>query len=186
MFAMRKLSLHELNRHTAAAHRDAPKIPVIIILDNLRSQHNIGSVFRTADAFRLEAIYLCGITATPPSREMRKTALGATESVPWKYFQETMQAVDEVREMGYQICSVEQTEGSISIDQFEPTDEKGMGVVFGNEVEGVGQSIIDKSDCCIEIPQYGTKHSLNVAVSVGILSWEILCKFLKRKPGILG
>ncbi len=176
---MRKLSLAELGRKTTEEHQQAKKLPVIVVLDNLRSQHNIGSIFRTADAFRLEAVYLCGISATPPNREMQKTALGATESVNWKYFANTMQAVEALKEKAYTLCPIEQTEGSISLNDFELPQTKGLGIVFGNEVGGVEQAVIDTSDLCIEIPQFGTKHSLNVAVSAGIVIWEVFNQYLK-------
>ncbi|MBE0662149.1 MAG: RNA methyltransferase [Bacteroidales bacterium] len=182
---MRKLSLAELGRMNNEEHRKAQKLPVIVVLDNLRSQHNIGSIFRTADAFRFEAIYLCGISATPPQREMNKTALGATESVAWKYFETTLYAIEELKAKGYKICSVEQTEGSTPLSGFEIPAANGLAVVFGNEVTGVDQSIVDASDFCVEIPQYGTKHSLNVAVSAGIISWEIVNQFIARHPGII-
>ena len=182
---MRKLSLSELGRITTEEHKKAQKLPVIIILDNLRSQHNIGSIFRTADAFRLEAIFLCGISATPPNREIHKTALGATESVNWKYFESFRQALEKVKNLGYQLCSVEQTVGSISLNDFDLPIANGLGIVFGNEVAGVEQSIVDASDFCIEIPQFGTKHSLNVAVSAGIVIWGIFNKYLARYPALL-
>jgi tRNA G18 (ribose-2'-O)-methylase SpoU len=179
----RKLSLAELGRMSTEEHKKSQKLPVIIILDNLRSQHNIGSIFRTADAFRLEAIYLCGISATPPNREIHKTALGATESVSWKYFETTMQAVETLKNSGYRLCTVEQTEGSISLNDFMIPESSGLAVVFGNEVGGVEQAVVDASDYCVEIPQFGTKHSLNVAVTAGIMIWDVFNKFLARKPG---
>jgi len=182
---MRKLSLTELGRMSAEEHRKARKLPVVIVLDNLRSQHNIGSIFRTADAFRFEAVYLCGISATPPNREMQKTALGATESVSWKYFENTMQAIAELRNKKYRIISVEQTESSIPLNDFELHPSPGLGIIFGNEVGGIEQSIVDVSDVCIEIPQFGTKHSLNVAVSAGIVIWEVFNKYLSKKPDFL-
>lgn len=182
---MRKLGLAELGRMNNEEHKKAQKLPVIVVLDNLRSQHNIGSVFRTADAFRFEAIYLCGISATPPQREMNKTALGATESVTWKYFETTNQAIEELKAKGYKICTVEQTEGSTTLSAFEIPSENGLAVVFGNEVTGVDQSVVDASDFCVEIPQFGTKHSLNVAVSAGIISWVIVNQFIAMQPEIL-
>lgn len=182
---MRKLNQSELGRMSAEDHKKAQKLPVIVVLDNLRSQHNIGSVFRTADAFRIETIYLCGICATPPHREIHKTALGATESVNWKYFKTTMQAVEELKTSGYKICVVEQTEGSMPVDDFELPESNGLAVIFGNEVGGVDQAIIDASDFCVEIPQFGTKHSLNVAVSAGIMIWETFNKHPSKNPGFL-
>lgn len=180
---MRKLSLAELGRMTTEEHKNSKKLPIVLILDNLRSQHNIGSIFRTADAFRLEAIYLCGISATPPNREIHKTALGATESVTWKYFETTMQAVEVLKNSKYRLCSVEQTEGSISLNDFIVPESAGLGIVFGNEVGGVEQTVVDASDYCVEIPQFGTKHSLNVAVTAGIMIWEVFNKYLAQKPG---
>jgi 23S rRNA (guanosine2251-2'-O)-methyltransferase len=182
---MKKLSLDELGRMSVEELMQAPKVPVVLVLDNVRSQHNIGSIFRTADAFRVEAIYLCGITATPPNREMQKTALGATESVSWKYWDSTILAVNELKESGYYICSIEQTEGSIGLGQFQLPGSPGLAIVFGNEVDGIEQAVVDTSDCCIEIPQYGTKHSLNVAVSAGIVIWDVFNLFLKKMPGLL-
>lgn len=182
---MRKLSLAELGRMNTEDHKKSRKLPVIIVLDNLRSQHNIGAIFRTADAFRLEAVYLCGITATPPNREIHKTALGATDSVDWKYFENTMQCIPEIRQKDYQICCVEQTNGSISLNNFELPASEGIAIVFGNEVTGVDQEVIDQCHMSIEIPQFGTKHSLNVSVSAGIVLWDILNKFIIRNPGII-
>jgi 23S rRNA (guanosine2251-2'-O)-methyltransferase len=182
---MRKLSLAELGRMNNEEHKKAFKLPVIVVLDNLRSQHNIGSVFRTADAFRFEAIYLCGISATPPQREINKTALGATESVNWKYFETTQDAIEELIASGYKICAIEQTEDSTPLSEFKIPAENGLAIVFGNEVSGVDQSIVDTSDFCVEIPQFGTKHSLNVAVSAGIISWVIVNQFIARHPGFL-
>jgi 23S rRNA (guanosine2251-2'-O)-methyltransferase len=180
---MRKLSLAELGRMSTEEHKKSKKLPIILILDNLRSQHNIGSIFRTADAFRLEAIYLCGISASPPNREIHKTALGATDSVTWKYFETTMQAVEALKNSGYRLCTVEQTEGSISLQEFTIPESAGLGVVLGNEVGGVEQAVVDASDYCVEIPQFGTKHSLNVAVTAGIMIWEVFNKYLAQKPG---
>lgn len=179
---MRKLNLAELGRMSTEEHRQSKKLPVVVVLDNLRSQHNIGSIFRTADAFRLEAIYLCGISATPPNREMHKTALGATESVDWKYFESTTEVVDKLKSTGYIIISIEQTEGSFTLKDFDLQGFKKMAIVFGNEVEGVNQKVVDRSDYCVEIPQYGTKHSLNVAVTAGITIWEFANQYLKHHP----
>lgn len=173
---MRKLLNEELDRLEVASYKDSEKIPVMVILDNVRSQNNIGSVFRTADAFRLEGIFLCGITATPPHREIHKTALGATESVSWKYYKETTDAIFELKERDYQILAVEQVEGSRSLDQLKLTGEK-YALVFGHEVRGVDQEVVNLSDHCIEIPQYGTKHSLNISVAAGIVIWEVFKQF---------
>lgn len=182
---MRKLSLSELGRMNTEEHKKARKLPVVIVLDNLRSQHNIGSIFRTTDAFRLEAIFLCGICATPPNREIHKTALGATDSVNWKYFENTCDALQELKKANYKIYVVEQTEGSIPLTAIEINDDAGVAVIFGNEVDGVSQEIVDVADICIEIPQYGTKHSLNVAVSAGIIIWEIFNKYISTNPNYL-
>jgi len=151
----------------------AGKLPMVIVLDNIRSHNNIGSIFRTADAFLLEAIYLCGITACPPHRDIHKTALGATETVNWRYFENTVDAITELQSKGFTIFSVEQVEGAVSLEKL--TIERGMKValVFGHEINGVSEEVVNQSDFCIEIPQYGTKHSLNVAVSVGIVVWHV-------------
>jgi 23S rRNA (guanosine2251-2'-O)-methyltransferase len=170
---MRKLRNEELDRLTVEAYKKVEKIPLVVVLDNVRSLNNIGSVFRTADAFRLEGIYLCGITATPPHREIHKTALGATESVYWEYFKETVEAIEKLVRDGYKILSVEQTEGSVMLNRLQLADHQKYAVVFGHEIRGVGQNVVDISDRCIEIPQYGTKHSLNVSVAAGIVIWEL-------------
>ena len=170
---MRKLSMDDLNRKTAEEFKKATKLPVVIVLDNVRSMNNIGSVFRTADAFLLEAIYLCGVTAQPPHREIQKTALGATETVNWKHFATTLEAVNTLKNEGYNVYAVEQADESTMLDKFMPEEGK-IALVFGNEVSGVEQAVIDVCDACIEIPQYGTKHSLNLAVSVGIVVWEVV------------
>ena len=166
----------ELDRMSVEEFKDSEKIPVMIVLDNVRSQNNIGSVFRTADAFRLEGIYLCGITATPPHREIHKTALGATESVHWEYREETTDAIQELKEKGYRILSIEQTEGAVSLEQLDLTSEDKYALVLGHEIRGVDQKVVDLSDLCIEIPQYGTKHSLNISVAAGIVIWEVFRK----------
>ena len=173
---MRKLANEELNRKSVTEFRGSAKAPFLIVLDNVRSLNNIGSIFRTADAFLLEGIYLCGITATPPHREIHKTALGATESVAWKYFGSTVEAIEELKEHGYRIISVEQAEGAVSLENFSPAEDSRYALVFGHEVNGVSDDVIRLSDECIEIPQYGTKHSFNIAVSAGIVLWEIFRK----------
>jgi len=170
---MRKLTNDELNRKNFTEFRASEKSPFIIILDNVRSLNNVGSIFRTADAFLVEAIWLCGITATPPHREIHKTALGATESVEWKYFESSAEAVRQLKERGYIIVSVEQAEGAISPDLFVTEPGKRYALVFGHEIRGVTEEVVNLSDACIEIPQYGTKHSFNVAVSAGIVLWEL-------------
>ena len=169
---MRKLKITELNRISIEEFKEAEKLPLVVVLDNIRSLHNIGSVFRTSDAFRVECIYLCGITATPPHPEMHKTALGAEFTVDWKY----VEAVDNLKKEGYTVYSVEQAEGSIMLDELSLDRTKKYAVVMGNEVKGVQQEVIDHSDGCIEIPQYGTKHSLNVSVTAGIVIWDLFKK----------
>lgn len=176
---MRKLKLSELNRISIDEFKNASKTPVIIVLDNIRSLHNIGSVFRTADAFRIEALYLCGISGTPPNKEIHKTALGSTESVSWKYFDKTLDAISFLREKNIAVYAVEQAEGSISIEEFSPSFAKPLALVFGNEVNGVDDEILQHIDGCIEIPQFGTKHSLNISVSAGIVIWEIFQKYYR-------
>jgi 23S rRNA (guanosine2251-2'-O)-methyltransferase len=170
---MRKLLNRELNRKTLEQFRETEKAPFIIILDNVRSQSNVGSVFRTADAFLTEAIYLCGITCTPPHREIQKTALGATESVFWKYFPETSAAIKELKEKGYIVIAVEQAEGSVALQDMQIEKDHKYALVFGHEVNGVDQAILNSCDFCVEIPQFGTKHSFNIAISVGIVLWEV-------------
>jgi len=170
---MRKLKNSELGRKSIDQYRNSEKLPLIIVLDNVRSQGNVGSVFRTADAFLVEAVYLCGITATPPHREIQKTALGATESVSWKYFRTTYEAVEELRSQGREIIGVEQAEGSTPLDMIRVDKKKRYALVFGHEINGVDQAIIDQCDHVTEIPQFGTKHSFNIAVSAGIVLWEI-------------
>ena len=159
---MRKLKITELNRLTVDEFKQANKLPLAVILDEVRSLHNIGSVFRTSDAFLVERIYLCGITATPPHPEMHKTALGAEDTVDWKYVKHTLEAVEELHNEGYTVLAIEQVEGSTMLDELELEPDKKYAIVMGNEVKGVQQEVIDACDGCIEIPQYGTKHSLNV------------------------
>ena len=173
---MRKLKITELNRISIEEFKEADKLPLVVVLDDIRSLHNIGSVFRTADAFRIECIYLCGITATPPHPEMHKTALGAEFTVDWKYVNNAVETVDNLRSEGYVVYSVEQAEGSIMFDELTLVRLKKYAVVMGNEVKGVQQEVINHSDGCIEIPQYGTKHSLNVSVTTGIVIWDLFKK----------
>ena len=168
----RKISNSELNRMTTEEFLQAGKLPIVIVLDNIRSHSNIGSIFRTADAFLIEAIYLCGITACPPHRDIHKTALGATETVTWKYFENTEDALIKLQSQGYTIFAVEQVEGAISLDQLEVESGMKIALVFGHEINGVGQEAVNLCNFCIEIPQYETKHSLNVAVSAGIVVWQ--------------
>lgn len=167
------MKITELNRISAEEFKKANKLPLVVILDNVRSLHNIGSVFRTSDAFRVECIYLCGITATPPHPEMHKTALGAEFTVDWKYVNNAVEAVDNLRQEGYVVFSIEQAENSIMLENIQLEQGKRYAVVLGNEVKGVQQEVIDHSDGCIEIPQYGTKHSLNVSVTAGIVIWDL-------------
>ena len=169
---MKKLKLEELGRMDVAAFKAASKTPIIIVLDNIRSMNNIGSVFRSADAFAVESIYLCGITAQPPHREIEKTALGATDSVQWKYFENTLAAIADLKAKAYHICAIEQVANSVSLAQLTIDKELKYALIFGNEVMGVEQQAIDQSDTCIEIPQFGTKHSFNIAVTAGIVLWE--------------
>jgi 23S rRNA (guanosine2251-2'-O)-methyltransferase len=174
--ALKKLTMYELNRLTPGEFKKAEKLPLVIVLDNIRSQHNTGSVFRTADAFRIEEIHLCGITATPPNREIHKTALGSTESVAWKYFASTLDSVRELRGAGYTLCAVEQTTESVPLYTLEPGTMRKLALIFGNEVHGVDDRVIREVDLSIEIPQFGIKHSLNISVAVGIVIWEIFKK----------
>ncbi len=174
---MRKLTNDELNRLTVDEYRQAAKMPVAIVLDNVRSANNVGSVFRTADCLGAERLCLCGITATPPNKDINKTALGATESVEWKHFASTLDAVAELRAEGYTILSVEQVEGSIALQDFVPAAGQKYALIFGHEVNGVAQEVVDASDGSIEIPQVGTKHSFNISVSAGIALWEVFRKF---------
>ena len=169
---MRKLKITELNRISTEEFKEAKKLPLIVVLDNVRSQYNVGSVFRTSDAFRVEAIYLCGISATPPHQEIHKTALGAEDTVDWKYFKDTTIAINELKAAGYFIYSIEQVEGSVMLENLQLDATKKYAVVLGNEVKGVQQEVVNLSDGCIEIPQYGTKHSLNVSTTAGIVIWD--------------
>ena len=193
---MRKLRTIEMNRLTLEEFKEAEKLPLIVVLDDVRSLYNVGSVFRSCDAFRVEAVYLCGITATPPNAEIHKTALGGEDSVEWEYFKTTEEAVEKLKQKGYFVYSIEQVEGSTKLQNLPEAHEelfkqekesekqensslpKGYAVIFGNEVKGVKQNIVDMSDGCLEIPQFGTKHSLNVSVTAGIVVWEF-AKLLK-------
>jgi tRNA G18 (ribose-2'-O)-methylase SpoU len=175
---MRKLKITELNRLSRENYKSAEKIPVIVVLDNVRSLHNVGSVFRTSDAFLVEAVYLCGITASPPHAEIHKTALGAEDAVDWKYFENTLHAIEELKQKAYQIVAVEQAENSVFLEKLH-VDDKKYALIFGNEVKGIDQEVMDRCDACIEIPQFGTKHSLNISVSAGIVIWEFIRHFKK-------
>jgi len=175
---MRKLANAELNRKSLEEYKRTPKIPVVVVLDNVRSLNNIGSVFRTCDAFMIESLYLCGITATPPHREIHKTALGATESVRWMYCKDTIEALRGLQYEGYTLCAVEQTENSLMLHDFKPAQGKKYAVIFGHEIRGVDQEVVNACDLSIEIPQLGTKHSINIAVSAGIILWEIFRNYV--------
>ena len=161
-----------MNRLTVDEFREADKLPLIVVLDDVRSMHNVGSVFRTGDAFRIEAVWLCGISAVPPAAEIHKTALGAEDSVTWRHFDTAVEAVDELHRMGYDVYAIEQAEGSTMLHDMCYEADRMYAVVFGNEVKGVHQEVIDRSDGCIEIPQYGTKHSMNVSVTAGIVMYS--------------
>lgn len=176
MTIRRKLKVEELNRISIEEFQEADKIPLIVVLDNVRSRHNIGSVFRTSDAFRIEEIILCGITSTPPNVEIHKTALGAEDSMKWRYLEETLSAVTELKTAGYTVFAIEQTENSVSLESMELDKNKKYAVILGHEVHGVQQEVIDACQGCIEIPQYGTKHSLNVSVTAGIVVWDFFKK----------
>ncbi|TDL99119.1 MAG: RNA methyltransferase [Flavobacteriaceae bacterium] len=169
---MRKLKTIELERKSLDQFKESPKIPLVVILDNLRSLHNVGSVFRTADAFRVKKLILVGITATPPNKEIQKTALGATQSVEWEYFKDIQDTINSLKKENICLISVEQTTNSQTLESLQLDKEKTYGLIFGNEVSGVNQWAIDQSDFCVEIPQEGTKHSLNVSVCSGIVLWE--------------
>ena len=169
---MQRLSVDEFH--------EAPKMPLIVVLDDVRSLHNVGSVFRSADAFRVEAVYLCGITATPPHPEIHKTALGGEDSVAWRYFPTATEAVESLHNYGFFVYSIEQVEGSTKLQNLQLDTDKRYAVVLGNEVKGVHQEVVDMSDGCLEIPQFGTKHSLNVSVTAGMVIWEVAKKFLSK------
>ncbi len=173
---MQKLKNHELARKNIAAYKAAKKTPILVILDNIRSLNNIGSVFRTSDAFLVEKIYLCGITAVPPHKDIQKTALGATDSVPWEYKEDTLSLIKELKEQGVIVLSIEQADESTMLQDFIPEKGKKYAVIFGNEVKGVQQEVVSSSDYCVEIPQYGTKHSFNISISVGIVLWDLFGK----------
>lgn len=172
----------ELGRKTVNQFRAADKTPLVLVLDNVRSMHNVGSVFRTADAFLLQGIVLCGYTPVPPHRDIQKTALGATETVEWQYFPTTPEAVEQLRAAGYSIMAIEQAAGSIMLDAFTPPANHPLALVFGNEVSGVDGAVLQLADGCIEIPQYGMKHSINISVSAGIVVWDIFAKMKQLRP----
>lgn len=173
---MRKLKNNELDRLSVDAFKDAKKTPIIIVLDNIRSLNNIGSVFRTSDAFLIEKIYLCGITATPPHKDIHKTALGSTDTVDWEYAENTIDLIEELKAQNIKICAIEQAENATMLNNFSPKENTTYALVFGNEVKGVAQDVVSASDTIIEIPQYGTKHSLNISVSCGVVVWDVFSK----------
>lgn len=173
---MRKLKNSELDRLSVEAFKQSAKTPLIVILDNIRSLNNIGSVFRTSDAFLIEKIYLCGITAKPPHKDIHKTALGSTDTVAWEYVEHTMDLVETLKANGVKIAAIEQAENATLLNNFTPEKNTTYAVVFGNEVKGVSQDVVSASDVVLEIPQYGTKHSLNISVSVGVVIWDLFCK----------
>ena len=172
----RKLKLQELGRISVSDYKEAEKTPIIIVLDNIRSLNNIGSVFRSSDAFRIEKIYLCGITAQPPHRDIHKTALGATESVEWEHVQDTVELVKQLKLDGIITLSIEQADNSLKLDEFTPISNQKYAIIMGNEVDGVQQTVIDASDHVLEIPQIGTKHSLNISVCTGVVLWDLFSK----------
>ena len=168
--------MDDLNRLSVTEFKEVDKFPYVLILDDIRSMNNIGSVFRTADAFKVEKIYLCGITATPPHREIQKTALGADETVIWEHAQDVQSIVKDLQNNGYKVAAVEQVENSVSLLDFQPQKGEKYAFIFGNEVFGVNPAIVEQADFCLEIPQYGTKHSLNISVTVGIVAWDFISK----------
>ena len=169
---MKKLRTIEMQRLSVEEFKEADKMPLVVVLDDVRSMHNVGSVFRTGDAFRIEAVYLCGITSTPPSAEIHKTALGAEDSVAWRYFPSAMEALEDLKTEGYEVYAIEQAHGSTKLQTFTPSTDNKYAVVLGNEVKGVHQEVVDAADGCLEIPQFGTKHSMNVSVTAGIIIWH--------------
>jgi 23S rRNA (guanosine2251-2'-O)-methyltransferase len=175
---MRKLLNEELNRKSVEEFKQASKTPIVVVLDNVRSLNNVGSVFRTADAFLIEAVYLCGITGTPPNKDIQKTALGSTDTVVWKYYPTTLEAVADLKQNKYKTLAIEQTESAIMLNDFIPEKGEKLAIIFGNEVKGVQQEVIDACVGVIEIPQAGTKHSLNIAVSAGIVMWDFFQKVM--------
>ena len=177
---MRKLKNNELGRISVEEFKQTSKTPILVVLDNIRSLNNVGSVFRTSDAFLIEKIYLCGITATPPNKEIHKTALGATESVAWEHIEDTIELVKRLKNENIKVLSIEQAENSTMLDTFTPEDNQKYAVVFGNEVKGVQQEVVSISDTCIEIPQLGTKHSLNISVRCGVVLWDLFTKTRKK------
>jgi 23S rRNA (guanosine2251-2'-O)-methyltransferase len=175
---MQKIKNEDLGRMSIDEFKRSKKLPIVLVLDNVRSLNNVGSAFRTADAFLLDHIYICGLTGKPPHKEIEKTALGATESVSWKYFNTTLEAIDELKKNNYKVFAIEQVEKSISLEKLAYHKDEAIALIFGNEVYGVEQEVVDRCDGSIEIPQFGTKHSLNISVSVGIVVWEVAKRYL--------
>lgn len=175
---MRKLKLDELNRASVPEFKAQEKLPIVVVLDNVRSMHNVGSIFRTCDGFAVEQVVLCGITSQPPHREIEKTALGATQSINWTYYKDPLEAVNQLRSDGYTIIAIEQAEKSIMLNKFEAGKDKKYALIFGNEVNGVSDEVMKAIDSCIEIPQFGTKHSFNIVVSAGIVLWDFFNKLI--------
>ncbi len=173
---MKKLSMNELERLSIEEYKEVKKSPIVIVLDNIRSLNNVGSAFRTGDAFRVKKIYLCGITGKPPHRDIQKTALGATESVDWSYYESTNEAINSLKIEGYKICALEQVDQSIFLNDYKPLTEEKIALVFGNEVFGVEEEVLKNCDTVLEIPQLGTKHSLNISVTLGIAVWDLMVK----------
>jgi 23S rRNA (guanosine2251-2'-O)-methyltransferase len=176
---VKKLSMDDLNRLSTEEFKETEKFPYILVLDDIRSMNNIGSVFRTGDAFKVEKVYLCGITATPPHREIQKTALGADETVAWEHVQDVVELVKKLQSEGVVVAAVEQVENSLSLLDFQPEKNQKYAFVFGNEVFGVNQAVVEESDFVLEIPQYGTKHSLNISVTAGVVAWDFISKIMK-------
>lgn len=175
---MRKLKLDELNRASVPEFKAQEKLPIVVVLDNVRSMHNVGSIFRTCDGFAVEQVVLCGITSQPPHREIEKTALGATQSINWSYYKDPLEAVSQLRSEGYMIVAIEQAEKSVMLNEFEAEKDKKYALIFGNEVNGVSDEVMKAIDSCIEIPQFGTKHSFNIVVSAGIVLWDFFNKLI--------
>jgi tRNA G18 (ribose-2'-O)-methylase SpoU len=173
---MQKLKLDQLNRVSVGEFKEQEKLPVVVVLDNVRSMHNVGSVFRTADGFSVSRVVLCGITAQPPHREIEKTALGATQSVDWEHVSDTLVAIDRLKQQGYHILAIEQAHGSVMLNVYQPSKSEKFALVFGNEVNGVSDEVMAVVDGCIEIPQFGTKHSFNIVISAGIVLWDFFAK----------
>lgn len=173
---MKKLKLNELNRVNIEEFKKQDKLPIVVILDNVRSMHNVGSIFRTADGFSIEKVILCGITAQPPHREIEKTALGATQSMDWQHYENTLDAINDLRKECYEIIAVEQAQNSIMLNTFRPYHARKYALIFGNEVNGVADEVMQQIDGCIEIPQFGTKHSFNIVISAGIVLWDFFAK----------